>query len=128
MLAEYLHTITISAIVVTLFLGGWSGPIFGFAEWLWPLVWFLLKLFAILYLLMWVRATLPRFRYDRLMAFGWKVLIPVGLVWVMATGAIVILPQEYGKKQLLIGLAVLAAALIVAMLFWPSKKEQEVTE
>ncbi|MCJ7832299.1 MAG: NADH-quinone oxidoreductase subunit NuoH [Actinobacteria bacterium] len=128
MLAEYLHTITISAIVVTLFLGGWSGPMFGFAEWLWPLVWFMLKMFAVLYLLMWVRATLPRFRYDRLMVFGWKVLIPVGLVWVMATGAIVILPQEYGKKQLLIGLVAMAAALIVAMLFWPSKKEQEVTE
>lgn len=127
MLAEYLHTITISAIVVTLFLGGWLGPEIGFAPWLWPLVWFLLKLFAVLYLLMWVRATLPRFRYDRLMAFGWKVLIPVGLVWVMATGAIVILPQRYGKGRLLFSLAVLAAVLILAMLAWPSKKREEVS-
>lgn len=124
LLAEYLHTITISAIVVTLFLGGWSGPNIGFLAWLWPLVWFLLKLFGVLYLLMWVRATLPRIRYDRLMAFGWKVMIPVGLVWILATGAIVILPQEFGKRQLMIGLGAMGAVLVLLMFFWPSKKEE----
>jgi NADH-quinone oxidoreductase subunit H len=91
-LAEYTHTITVSAVGVTVFLGGWHGPQFDVVTWLWPVVWFLVKLFAVVYVLVWVRATVPRFRYDRLMAFGWKVLIPIGLLWIMVTAAIIALP------------------------------------
>lgn len=84
-LAEYINVFTMSAITVTLFLGGWNGPVFGpgWLETLLPLVWFLLKTFLIVFLFIWVRATLPRFRYDQLMALGWKRLIPVSLVWII---------------------------------------------
>lgn len=122
-LSEYLHTVTVSSITVTLFLGGWNGPHISVLPWIWPLVWFLLKLFALLYFYMWIRATLPRFRYDRLMAFGWKVLIPTGLVWVLATGAIIVLPQEYGRKPLMTGLVIFFGVLLLAMMVWPTKKD-----
>jgi NADH-quinone oxidoreductase subunit H len=123
-LAEYLHTVTVASITVTLFLGGWNGPHIGVLPGIWPLVWFMLKLVAILYFYMWIRSTLPRFRYDRLMAFGWKVLIPTGLVWVLATGAIIVLPQEVGKKPLMTGLVVVFGVLLLAMLVWPTKKDR----
>src|SRR5438093_9792814 len=85
-LAEYLHTITVSAIAVTLFLGGWRGPHPNVVVWVWPVLWFMVKLFAMLFVYIWIRATVPRFRYDRLMNFGWKVPIPFGLAWVLFTG------------------------------------------
>ncbi len=111
-LGEYVNTVVAASIVVTLFLGGWRGP------WPWEgawfvvggLVWFFVKLLAVLYVWMLVRATLPRLRYDRLMNFGWKYLIPFGLFWVLATGAIVVLPDAYGRRK---G-AFLAVGLIVA--------------
>ncbi len=105
-LAEYMHAITVSAVGVTLFLGGWHGPMFHVVRWLWPLLWFVLKLVLVIYALIWIRATLPRFRYDRLMAFGWKTLIPAGLLWILITGSAIALPKERGNVG--------AAALIVA--------------
>ena len=84
-LGEYIHVVAISAMAVTLFFGGWDGPIFGFLPWLWPLLWFLIKTVAFIYLFIWLRATLPRLRYDRLMWLGWKRLIPAALVWIMVT-------------------------------------------
>ena len=98
-LGEYLNTVTVAAVATTLWLGGWRGPAPDVVPWLWPLLWFLAKVLLIVYVYIWVRATLPRFRYDRLMAFGWKVLIPIGLVWVMVTGAIVVLPEEFGRTR-----------------------------
>ena len=74
-------------------------------------LWFLFKLVCVMYLFMLVRATLPRLRYDRLMNFGWKYLIPFGLFWVLATGAIVVLPDRYGHRR---G-AFIAIGLIVAV-------------
>lgn len=118
-LGEYLNTVTVAAIAVTLFLGGWRGPAPHFLPWLWPLVWFVGKLFAVIYLYMWVRLTLPRIRYDRLMAFGWKLLIPFGLFWVLATGAVVVLPDVYGKRPVLIGAAVLVGVALLVSLVWP---------
>ena len=76
-LGEYLNTVTVAAVATTLWLGGWRGPAPDVVPWLWPLLWFLAKVLLIIYVYIWVRATLPRFRYDRLMAFGWKVLIPI---------------------------------------------------
>jgi NADH-quinone oxidoreductase subunit H len=116
-LGEYLNTVTVAAIAVTLFLGGWRGPHPGFALWLWPLLWFLLKLVLVIYVYIWIRATVPRLRYDRLMAFGWKVLIPFGLVWVLITGAIVVLPQQYGRRAaFLVGAAVLGVLLLFSLI------------
>ena len=115
-LAEYLHTITISAVAVTIFFGGWRGPVFGFLSWLWPLVWFVLKVSVVVFVFVWIRATLPRFRYDRLMSFGWKVLIPFGLVWILITGAVVVLPDVYGRDRF-IRWVLIAAAVSVALSF-----------
>ena len=118
-LAEYIHTITVAAVAVTLFLGGWRGPVFDFLPWLWPLVWFLLKVAAVIFVFVWVRATIPRFRYDRLMSFGWKILIPWGLVWVLATGAIVVLPDEIGRDALFRWVAIGAGATLLISLVAP---------
>jgi NADH-quinone oxidoreductase subunit H len=118
-LGEYINILTVAAIATTLFLGGWRGPAPAFLPWLWPLLWFLLKVFVIIYLYIWIRGTLPRMRYDRLMAFGWKVLIPFGLFWVLATGAVVVLPDVYGRNAVLIAAAALVAAVLVVSLIWP---------
>jgi NADH-quinone oxidoreductase subunit H len=118
-LAEYMHMITVSAVGVTLFLGGWHGPMFHVLGWLWPLLWFLVKLFVIIFTLVWIRATLPRFRYDRLMSFGWKVLIPVGLLWILITGAAITLPSLKGDWQsaVIISAGTLLVVLILGPLF-----------
>jgi len=128
-LAEYIHTITVSAVAVTLFFGGWRGPIFDFLPWLWPLVWFTLKVVAVVFVFVWIRATLPRFRYDRLMSFGWKLLIPWGLLWVLLTGAIVVLPEEVGRDELFwwVGIAAGVTLLLslIAPMFVRRKPESE---
>ncbi|WP_371808089.1 NADH-quinone oxidoreductase subunit NuoH [Microbulbifer sp. SH-1] len=81
---EYLSILLISALVTTLFLGGWLGP------WLPPLVWFALKTFALVCLFILLRAALPRPRYDQLMAFGWKVMLPLALLNLVVTGGVLI--------------------------------------
>jgi NADH-quinone oxidoreductase subunit H len=99
------NAVVVSSVAVTLFLGGWRGP------WPWGgawfvvggVVWFLFKLICVMYVFMLVRATLPRLRYDRLMNFGWKYLIPFGLFWVLATGAIVVLPDRFTHVVFSIG-------------------------
>jgi NADH-quinone oxidoreductase subunit H len=89
-MAEYIKMIAISAIAVTLFLGGYRGPFIDAVPWLGP-VYFLGKVIIMLFVIIWVRATLPRFRYDRLMAFGWKILLPLSLLNVFVTAVIVVL-------------------------------------
>jgi NADH-quinone oxidoreductase subunit H len=83
-LAEYINMITVSAVATNLFLGGWHGPFLP-PEYGW--IWFLIKLSVILFIYLWLRWTLPRFRYDQLMAFGWKVLLPVATLNLIATAA-----------------------------------------
>ncbi|HWL66345.1 MAG TPA: NADH-quinone oxidoreductase subunit NuoH [Actinomycetota bacterium] len=87
-LGEYIHVVAVSAMAVTLFFGGWHGPSFGFLPWVWPLLWFTLKTVAFIYLFVWLRATLPRLRYDRLMWLGWKRLIPASLGWILVTAVV----------------------------------------
>jgi NADH-quinone oxidoreductase subunit H len=87
-LGEYVHIVVIAAMAVTLFFGGWDGPVFGFLPWVWPMIWFLIKTALFLYLFVWIRGTLPRLRYDRLMWLGWKRLIPAALVWIMVTAVV----------------------------------------
>ena len=84
-LAEYTHIVAVSAIAVTLFLGGWRGPFLP------PTLWFLIKVLALVFFFIWVRATYPRFRYDQLMKFGWKVLLPLALVNIVITSFIMVI-------------------------------------
>ena len=86
-LSEYMNTITMSAVVVTLFFGGPDGPGFHVVRWLWPILWFLAKLVVFLYVQVWIRAALPRLRYDQLMNLGWKWLIPISLGWLLLVAA-----------------------------------------
>lgn len=87
-LGEYIHVVVISAFAVTFFFGGWHGPGFDFLPWIWPLFWFVLKTSVFVYLFVWLRATLPRLRYDRLMWLGWKRLIPAAILWIMVTATV----------------------------------------
>ena len=94
-LAEYVNMITVSAVATTLFLGGWRAPwplsaIGGGVlntGW-WPMLWFIGKLLGFIFFFIWLRGTLPRLRYDQFMRFGWKVLIPISLVWIVAVSFI----------------------------------------
>jgi NADH-quinone oxidoreductase subunit H len=82
-LAEYIHMIVFASLVATLFLGGWHGPAF-----VPGVVWFFLKMFAVIFLCIWVRATFPRLRYDKVMKLEWKFLLPVALLNILATGMV----------------------------------------
>jgi len=86
MMAEYIHMITASSLVTLLYLGGWNGP-----DFLPPVVWFLLKLGFLLFVFIWMRASLPRLRYDRLMDFGWKVMLPLAVLNLVATAVVTVL-------------------------------------
>jgi len=86
-MAEYINMVTVSAVAVNLFLGGWHGPFL--PDWLgW--VWFLAKVFALLFFYIWMRWTLPRYRYDQLMEFGWKWLLPAAVINLLVTAFVVI--------------------------------------
>jgi NADH-quinone oxidoreductase subunit H len=84
-LAEYAHILVVSSLAVTLFLGGWQGPFLP------PIIWFLIKVFCFIFFFIWIRATYPRFRYDQLMKFGWKILFPLSLVNILVTAAVLAL-------------------------------------
>ncbi len=82
--AEYINMITQSGLIVTLFFGGWLGPSF-----LPPIIWYFIKVLIAIFVFVWIRATLPRFRYDKLMSFGWKILLPVAFIYFLGTAAFV---------------------------------------
>ncbi|MFN8039534.1 MAG: NADH-quinone oxidoreductase subunit NuoH [Acidimicrobiales bacterium] len=112
-LAEFMNTITMSAIFVTLFLGGPSGPAPIGPAWLWGFIWFFLKLFVFLFMFVWFRATLPRFRYDQLMNLGWKVLTPLALWWLLLVAAVELAQQE-GWNPAAVG----AGVVLIGGLAW----------
>jgi NADH-quinone oxidoreductase subunit H len=122
-LAEYINMVTVSALATTLFLGGWHAPwplseVERFNSGWWPLLWFTAKVLLALFVFVWLRGTLPRLRYDQFMRFGWKLLVPVSLVWILVIGAFSVLrDQGYsGKDQFLwVVLPVVALLIIVAM-------------
>ncbi len=87
-LAEYINLVTVSALAVTMFFGGWRAP-WPISQWSgansgwYPMIWFLVKLLIFVFVFIWLRGTLPRLRYDQFMAFGWKVLIPASVIWLL---------------------------------------------
>ena len=117
-MAEYTKMIAISAIGATLFFGGFLGPFVDKFPWLGP-IYIFIKIILLLFGMIWVRATFPRIRYDRLMAFGWKVLLPLSLAVVFITAVGIILSQHY-KNTLLMGIipvtSILWAGFAVAMI------------
>lgn len=126
-LAEFLNVVTVSALAATLFLGGPAGPV-PFDDpavaWVFPVLWFMLKTGLFLFFFVLLRATLPRLRYDRLMDLGWRVMLPVGLVWVLATGGMVLVNERLdteARTGILVGgliliLVVYAAAPLIQRL------------
>jgi NADH-quinone oxidoreductase subunit H len=108
-MAEFMNTITMSAIVVTLFFGGPDGPGFHFLRWLWPILWFFGKTLVFCYIQVWIRASLPRLRYDQLMDLGWKTLIPLSLGWMLiVAGAL----ESHTWAYCVLGGAVLGGLLL----------------
>jgi NADH-quinone oxidoreductase subunit H len=120
-LAEYINMATVSALATTLFLGGWHAPFWIDHAWAganqnyWPLLWFFGKLMFFIFGFVWLRGTLPRLRYDQFMAFGWKRLIPISLVWIIAVAGIRVISLEgtVDRQTLLIGVGVMAALFLV---------------
>jgi NADH-quinone oxidoreductase subunit H len=98
-LAEYVNMVTVSALATTMFLGGWRAP-FPISLWdgansgWWPLLWWIGKVLLFIFFFIWLRGTLPRYRYDQFMALGWKVLIPISLVWILLVSTIRVLRDE----------------------------------
>jgi NADH-quinone oxidoreductase subunit H len=88
-MAEYINLITASSIATTLFLGGWNGP--GVEQFpVLSLLYFVIKVFLLIFLAMWIRYTVPRFRYDQLMRFGWKVLLPAAIINIILTATLLL--------------------------------------
>jgi NADH-quinone oxidoreductase subunit H len=133
-LAEYINMATVSALATTLFLGGWHAPFWIDRVWeganggYWPLLWFFGKVLFFIFVFIWLRGTLPRLRYDQFMAFGWKRLIPVSLVWIVAVGTIrsISLEGQIDRKYLLIGIGVLAVLFL--LLFFFGEEEEKAAE
>jgi NADH-quinone oxidoreductase subunit H len=136
-LAEYVNMVTVSAMATTLFLGGWRAPwpisIWSGANvgW-WPMLWFFGKVFAFLFIFIWLRGTLPRMRYDQFMKFGWKVLIPTSIVWIMIVAVARYLRNSGGldSQTLLIfaGVVLLVGVAISYALEIRKKKSDELQE
>jgi NADH-quinone oxidoreductase subunit H len=130
-LAEYINMTTVSALATTLFLGGWRPfPIPGLNHlvgW-WGLLWFSIKLFTLLFCFIWLRGTLPRMRYDQFMRLGWKVLVPVSLVWVLMVAAIKTARAHMTTRDLIITLIAVGVVGVLASGFWPTKVEPEQTD
>ncbi|GAA1736520.1 NADH-quinone oxidoreductase subunit NuoH [Luedemannella helvata] len=128
MLSEYINMVTVSAVATTLFLGGWRAP-WPITLWSgansgwWPLLWFLIKVVLLIFVFVWLRGTLPRLRYDQFMRFGWKVLLPVNLLWILLVAGIRTLQNEEGlsdqQKWLIAGVPI--AVLLLVFLLWPQK-------
>ncbi|MCM3886937.1 NADH-quinone oxidoreductase subunit NuoH [Frankia sp. R82] len=123
-LAEYINMVTVSAIATTLFLGGWQPPpipgLSGLDHGWVPIIWFVLKLLLFLFLFIWLRGTLPRLRYDQFMAFGWKVLIPVGLLWVLIIAVFRVYQKDVDDRTpWLIGIGVVIGVLVIVALVDP---------
>jgi len=129
-LSEYINMVTVSALATTLFLGGWMPPpipgISGLDSGVWPLVWFLLKVSLFLFGFIWLRGTLPRYRYDQFMQLGWKRLVPFALGWLVVVATARTAVNEFERSQLTTILAVaVVIVLIVAALPWGGDKERK---
>ncbi|MGY2700584.1 MULTISPECIES: NADH-quinone oxidoreductase subunit NuoH [unclassified Nocardioides] len=135
-LAEYINMATVSALATTLFLGGWHAPFWidhawaGANEGYWPLLWFFGKIMFFIFLFIWLRGSLPRLRYDQFMAFGWKRLIPIALVWIVAVATIRAISLDGGldRRYLMIGIGILAVFFLVLFFIGDRAEAEDTTE
>jgi NADH-quinone oxidoreductase subunit H len=131
-LAEYVNMVTVSALATTLFLGGWRAP-WPLSLWeganqdYWPFLWFIAKVMLFIFVFIWLRGTLPRLRYDQFMAFGWKRLIPIALIWIVAVATIRAISLDGGidRRYLLAAIGVVAVVFLV--LFFVGESGEEAT-
>lgn len=136
-LAEYVNMVTVSALATTLFLGGWRAPwplsSIGdgmLNEGWWPLLWFTVKVWLFMFLFIWLRGSLPRLRYDQFMRFGWKVLIPIALAWIVLSGLVRAAQTflEVDVRSLLVPAAIVLGVLAIGLYLLerlnPPKDEQ----
>lgn len=131
-LAEYINMVTVSALAVTLFLGGYHAPPpittvwAGANEGWWPVLWFMAKLVVVLFFFVWLRASLPRVRYDQLMKLGWKILIPIQLVWIVAIAIMRLLRNEDATFPVVASVVVGMVVLVgVVMMLWSNAAQRE---
>jgi NADH-quinone oxidoreductase subunit H len=134
-LAEYINMTTVSAVAVTLFLGGWRAP-WPLSLWSgansgwWPVLWFLIKVFILLFCYVWVRGTLPRTRYDQLMALGWKILIPLSIVWILLIATIRAWRDETGhvSADVYVVAGVVLVLILLLVTFWDTAAQRRLAE
>jgi NADH-quinone oxidoreductase subunit H len=128
-LAEYINLINVSALATTLFLGGWRAP-WPLSLWegantgYWTVLWFFAKTLCFMFLFVWIRGTLPRFRYDQFMHMGWKVLVPVSLAWILLVGVARVLntATDLTTTQVLLWMGVPLVVVLLAVAFWPARE------
>ena len=122
-LAEYINMTTVSALATTLFLGGWRAP-WPISLWSgansgwWPILWFLGKVFFLLFCYVWLRGTLPRTRYDQLMALGWKILIPFSIVWLLLVATVRALREDNHSPVVYAVAGVVLVLFVMLITFW----------
>jgi NADH-quinone oxidoreductase subunit H len=129
-LAEYINMTTVSALATTLFLGGWRAP-WPISVWSganhgwWPLLWFTGKLVGFIFFFFWLRASLPRIRYDQLMKLGWKVLIPTALAWTLIIATLRVWRREGGSTGIYVVAALIVAALLALWFSWEMSAQRK---
>jgi NADH-quinone oxidoreductase subunit H len=124
-LAEYINMVTVSALATTLFLGGWRAP-WPISLWhganagWWPILWFTAKVVVGIFIFVWLRGTLPRLRYDQFMAFGWKVLIPINLVWILVITTVRVLRDRGWEwwRAFAVPVSILILVIAVSTAIW----------
>ena len=122
-LAEYINMVTVSALATTLFLGGWRAP-WPISLWdaantgWWPMLWWLIKVQIFIFIFIWLRGTLPRYRYDQFMKFGWTMLIPISIVWIVIVAVARQLRNESAMSSTSILASGIAALIIVLLAIW----------
>ncbi len=130
-LAEYINMINVSAIATTLFLGGWRAPwpvsrIPGANEGWITLIWFFIKILLFMFVFVWLRGTLPRIRYDQFMTLGWKILVPISLVWIVlvSTARVLNSSTSLSTRQVLLYMGIPLVVILLVAAFWPQRRHE----
>jgi NADH-quinone oxidoreductase subunit H len=135
-LAEYINMVTVSALATTLFLGGWRAP-WPLSLWhganhgWWPILWFTGKVIVGIFIFIWLRGTLPRLRYDQFMAFGWKVLIPINLIWICDITAVHVLRDrgwEWWRAIAVPAAITLLVVVVPGLMIWEGARARRVAD